>query len=299
MSRFAAVLTALALTLTCTTAFAAPPSGLRVVALWRAGDGTKQVLVAGVPSGELLQKRTALAQNGLGVSSLAVYRANDADQFIAVFEPVPAANTGMLILSRTAENFYQAGGELHKGGSRLVDVALSLDPKSAKKVRYSGYWRQGLGNHAQYLTPAESWSEYSAAAQKHFGNGLRLVSFSAIAVLDDVQNGTYKPLFSSVWSGGQGNGALWLVPPSNGPGYTAKLNQHLGAGLHSVAFAAYTLNGSAPVYTGAFGAHGSGGTEYSSPAITWNQFLTEHQKRVSQGYRLADIAVYKTFTKID
>lgn len=276
-----------------------PPPSLRATGLWRSGDGSKQVLVPGLPTGKFIAKRSELAQQGLAISTIAVYHAHDDEHYVAVFEPRPNNTEITSLLSGTWQQFAAKDAEMFKKGFRIADLTLSIDRKDARKVRYTAIWNGGLGTGAQWTDPAKSWNDFMAKAKERFEKGLRLVAMDAIAVLDKVQEGTHKALFVGTWRDGQGTGALYFIPPSKGPDYTKWLEKHFASGLRSVAFGAYTVDGHTPMYVGAVrGGLGEPG-EWNSPVMKWNEFVAEHQSRVAKGYRLLDISVYTEFTKID
>ncbi|MBA2732103.1 MAG: hypothetical protein H0U54_04335 [Acidobacteria bacterium] len=287
------------LLLTISQSALAAPVALRVAGMWRSGDGSKQVLVGGLPTSEFIAKRNQLSQQGLAISSIAVYRANGQDNFIAVFEPTPNNKTVTNLLAGTWEQFAAKDKEMFDKGFRLADIALSMDPKNARKVLYTGIWKGGLGNGAQWTDPAMSWEDFLAKAKERFNAGLRPVSMASIAVLDNVQEGSFKSLFTATWRNGLGNGALYFIPPSEGQAYTPALMKHFNDGLRTVAFNTYTVNGQKPMYVGVVsGGLGTPG-EWSSPSMKWDEFVAEHNKRVSQGFRLMDVSAYMQFTKID
>ncbi len=248
---------------------------------------------------EFIAKRNQLAQQGLAISSIAVYRANGQDNFVAVFEPTPNNKSVTNLLTGTWEQFAAKDKEMFDKGFRLADIALSMNPKSARKVLYTGIWKGGLGNGAQWTDPAMSWEDFLAKAKERFNQGLRPVSMSSIAVLDDVQKGSYKGVYTATWRDGLGNGALYFIPPSEGQAYTPALTKHFNNGLRTVAFNTYTVNGQTPMYVAVVsGGLGTPG-EWSSPSMKWDEFVAEHNKKVAQGYRLLDVSVYTQFTKID
>jgi hypothetical protein len=143
------------------------------------------------------------------------------------------------------------------------------------------------------------WSDFLAQAKKRYDGGYRVVVMNAVAVLDNLKTSSRRALFTATWRNDLGSGALYFVPPSQGPAYAAAFKKHFDNGLRTVAFGAYTTNGQMPIYVGAVrGGLGEPG-EYSSPALKWNEFLAEHKSRVSKGYRLIDISVYMQFVKID
>src|SRR5689334_320051 len=94
-----------------------------------------------------------------------------------------------------------------------------MDDQNATQVRYSAVWRPGLGNGAQWTTAATDWNSFITQAYQYFNNGLRIVSLGTVALLDNVQSGTMKAVFSATWRDGQGNGALYAIAPSYYPGY--------------------------------------------------------------------------------
>ena len=272
-----------------------PPIALRVAGLWRSGDGSRQILVSGLPTGAFIAKRNQLAEQGLAISAIAVYPANDEDNYVAIFEPTSNSETVTNLLAGTWEQFAAKDMEMFNKGFRLVDIALSIDPHDVRKVRYTGVWKDGLGTGAQWTDPAMSWDDFIAKAKDRFDKGLRLVAMDAIAV----GGGQHKALFAGTWRDGQGTGALYFIPPSDGPEYNERLMKHFNNGLRSVAFSTYTMNGQTPMYVGAMrGGLGKPG-EWNSPALKWDEFVAEHKSKAAQGYRLVDISVYMQFTKID
>jgi hypothetical protein len=282
------------------SAFANPaPSGLMASGLWRSGDGTKQVLVSGLPTGQFIAKRNELAAQGLAISSIAVYHWNNEDNYVAVFEPTPDSKSVTTLLAGTWEQFAAKDLEMFNKGFRVVDIALSMDPKDARKVRYTAVWGGGLGNGAQWTDPALPWDAFLAKAKERFNNGLRPVSVASIAVLDDVQKGTRKALFTATWRNGLGNGALYFIGPSEGPAYTPALMTHFNNGLRTVAFNTFTVNGQKPMYVGAVRNGLGTPAEWNSAAQKWDAFAAEHQSRVAQGLKLLDISVYTQFVNID
>jgi hypothetical protein len=200
---------------------------------------------------------------------------------------MPEGATAELLFDLTPQQFQTTGKALYDSGYRLVDVALSVDAKNPKLVRYSGYWRKGLGTGAQYAILATSWTNFAAQGQKHFHAGRRLISMSN-TILGD------QPVFTGVWNSGQGNGAMWAIPPTDGSTYVKKVNQYKSAGLRTVAHGVYTLtNGQSVLYTGIVGTNVPAGKEYTNDpnGSTWNTFMAQHAKQVAQGFRLADVSL--------
>jgi hypothetical protein len=277
------------------------PQSLRVAGLWRSGDGSKQVLAPGLPAENFITRRDELAQQGLAIDAIAVYFAGDGNQdnYVAVFEPTPNSESVTNLLSGTWEQFAAKDTEMFKKGYRLVDIALSVDRKDARKVSYTAVWRGGLGTGAQWTDPAVSWEEFRAKNKERFDKGLRLVAMDTIAVLDDPQEFTHKMLFVGTWRDGLGTGAFYLLPPSEWPAYTSLLTNYLKNGLRSIAFSACTVNGHTPMYVGAVRSGLGTPGERRSSALRWDEFVTSHKSNVAQGYRLIDISVYTEFEKID
>ena len=292
------ILLTIAVSLLAFTLAAAPPS-LRVSGLWRSGDGSKQVLVGPSTASQLIQKRNELANQGLAIHAIAVFHANDADQYVAVFEPTPNAKSVSNLLSGTWDQFRTMDGDLFAKGYRVVDVALSMDPHDARKVRYTAVWRTGLGSGAQWTDFARNWNDFSALATQRFSNGLRIVAMSSVAVMKDVQAGTMTPLFTATWHGGIGTGAMYIANPAGAASYMHTIDTWFTQNLRLVANNVYTLNGSTPIYTGVVRNDAGGGAVWASAASTWDAFVAEHNKRVKQGMKLVDIALYTTFVKID
>lgn len=278
---------------------AAAPSALRVSGLWRSGDGSKQVLVGPATASQFIAQRNQLANQGLAISSIAVFHFNDAEQYVAIFEPTPNAKSVTNLLSGTWDQFKAMDGNLFAQGYRVVDVALSMDPNDARKVRYTAVWRKGLGSGGQWTDPAQSWSDFSAVGTQRFNAGYRIVAMSSVAVMKNVQTGEMTPFFTATWRNGIGTGALYVSNPANWTNYSAKANNWFQQNLRLVANNVYTLNGSTPIYTGAVRNDAGGGAVWTNAAMTWDAFVAEHNKRVKEGLKLVDIALYMEFVKID
>ncbi len=266
-------------------AAAAPPQGSRIVGVWRAGAGGGQQIPFEGTAAQIQQKRAQLGK-GYGVSSIAAFP-GISQHYVVVFEPMPEGATAKLLFDLTPQQFQTTGKTLFDSGYRLVDVALSADAKNPKLVRYSGYWRKGLGTGSQFAILATSWANFAAQGQKHFSAGRRLVSMSNTIIGDQV-------VFTGVWNSGQGNGAMFAIPPTNGSEYVKKAEQYKSAGLRTVAHSVYTLtNGQTVLYTGIVGTNVPAGEEFiNDPKDSpWSAFMAQHAKKVAQGFRLADVSL--------
>ena len=136
-------------------AAAAPPQGSRFVGLWRTGAGGAQQIPFEGTEAQIQQKRAQLGK-GYGVSSIAAFP-GISQHYVVVFEPMPEGATAELLFNLTPEQFQSSGKALFDNGYRLVDVALSADAKNPNLVRYSGYWRKGLGSSSQFAIMATSF----------------------------------------------------------------------------------------------------------------------------------------------
>ncbi len=279
---------------------AAPvPKALRFAGLWRSGDGSRQVLTPPLLMQDYIARRRALADQGLAARTMAVCRTVSGEYYVGVFEPTPEHRSVTHLMAGTWEQFAARDKELFDTGYRVSDIALSIAPKDARQVRYTAIWRKGLGTGAQWTTPAREWGAFAADAKVKFDQGLRLAALDAINVLADVQKGTQKALFTGTWRSGLGTGALYVIPPGDGPAYHDQYMKHFNNGLRSVAFRAFTLNGQTPIYTGVVSGDIGQGGERSGVAQPWDAFAAEHASRVKDGMRLVDVAMYREFTIID
>lgn len=275
---------------------------LHAAGLWQSGDGSKQVLVAGVTEDQLLAKSDQLAQQGLAISAIAaVHRwgSGRVAQYVAVFEPAPDSKTVTTLLAGTWEEFAGKDMKMFTTGFRVADIAISPDPDHAGKVRYTAVWRGGLGDGAQCTDPAMPWDAFVAKAKERFDKGLRLVTMASTAVLDNSKDHSLKALFTGTWRDGQGTNALYVLSPRKGSSYWAALAKHVDGGLRSVAYSAYTVDGRIPVYVGAVRGGLGKNAESTSAARDWENFVAEHKSRVALGYRLIDISAYSEFAFFD
>ena len=169
-------------------------------------------------------------------------------------------------------------------GLRAVSIATTVGPDG--QVLYSAVFHSEQGTGAQWITPAQDAPTFGRTVDYYAGQGLRLVSTSAVT-----NPGQFKtPLFTGVFRGGQGADAQLLDGGRTYSAVIGRIRAHHAEGLRLVSLSTNVDNYGQIYYGGVFRAGQGHDGEAVSLGNAWEGFAADDARYFGLGYRLVSIS---------